>query len=338
MALDPIEVLAPTHATDVTRLLQSASQSALASIDIDAVEAILLDTNGDTARRRLVIALGLTDNAPDDLAQAFGASIALLATMVAAVAALAASRYSIVSNSADRFVIQAQQDAAKTLSNSLADTGLAISAAIERAIYSTASLSDRARQLVDSIGLTVNQANALDVMRQTLATYLSAPIRIAPRTTDINGNRIPATPYRAINIDRLLRSTRGILSAAQRATLAKAMQNVRLRQDDADELLSNHAGALRDFRLRTIASQAAHEAQEQGKLAGWRIAQRSGRLPADARRYWRTMQDEAVRHDHAQVPTMNPAGVALDQPFQTPLGQRMTPPLEMNCRCKAEIR
>ena len=336
MAVDPIEALAPAHATDVTRLLQSASKSALANIDLDAIEAILLDINGDTARRRLAAALGI-DSDDTSIADAFTNAIALLATMIAAVAALAASRYGSTTNPADTIIIRAQQEA-NTLAKAAADTALAISAAIERAIYSTANLHDRARQLQDSIGLTINQANSLDVMRQTLATYLAAPIRIAPRTTDINGNRIPAAPYRAINIDRLLRGTTGILSAAQRATLTRAMQNVRLTQTDADDLLRNHAAALRAYRFRVIANQAAHEAQEQGKLAGWRIAQRQGKLASDSRRYWRTMQDEAVRHDHAQVPIMNPAGVALDQPFQTPLGPRMTPPLEINCRCKAEIR
>ncbi len=219
----------------------------------------------------------------------------------------------------------------------LADTAAAISAAIESAIYGAGTPHARAAQLKRSIGLTVRQAASLDAMQAALQRFLDTPRRLTPARTDDNGVRIPATYTRQANTRAILGSTRGRISAAQHQILTRALANPKLTQADADALLDAHAGAMRRFRIRAVSAEGVHQLAETAKLTGWRIAQQFGALPADQRRYWRTAGDERVRHTHAKVPSMNLAGVRLDQPFATPFGAKMNAPLEWGCRCKAVL-
>jgi hypothetical protein len=142
---------------------------------------------------------------------------------------------------------------------------------------------------------------------------------------------------RAAAVEQHLAGYRGLFSPPQLAMLRKAFIRG-LTEAGGEALLDRHAKALVAHRVATAAGNAAHSASEAAKLIGWQIAQFFGALPGDARRDWITVGDERVRHDHSRVPTMNPRGVRLEEPFETPFGQVFTPPLEYGCRCRAALR
>lgn len=185
--------------------------------------------------------------------------------------------------------------------------------------------TSRALQLRRAIGLSPTQAASLDRVRNVIFDHLSG------KTLGRDGFIGPA------EIRRRLSRQRGSLSAPQIAMLTKAF-TASMNEADAEALLDRHAKAMRAHRIKVTAGHAAHSATENAKLIGWHIAQFFGAIPPTARRFWRTAGDERVRHSHSAVPRMNPAGVPLSEPFNTPFGRVMAPPLEINCRCRATLQ
>lgn len=335
---DNIDTLAASQEKRLTEEMEAAFLALLATIDSDQLAASLDDIDGDHIRAQLGLLLELDQSGtPQALAEALSPIGGALASFIAAVVALAASqaRHSINSGSSELRAAQAAGPA--LVSRYLADTATAIKAAIEAAIYGVGTPDARAKQLKRSVGLTVRQAETLDVMASALQRFLDTPPTLVPARTDANGARVPGAYVRQANTRAILARTRGRISAAQLGMLARAMANPKLTQAEADAMLDRHAAKLRSFRIRSVSSQAVHELTEAAKLAGWQAAQRAGALPTRQRRYWHTAGDERVRHTHAQVPELNPAGVALTEPFSTPFGPRMNAPLEWGCRCKAVL-
>ena len=80
---------------------------------------------------------------------------------------------------------------------------------------------------------------------------------------------------------------------------------------------------------RTETATAAHEGQQRA----WQTAIDEGLLPQTTRRYWIVTPDDRLRTSHAQIVVLNPGGVRIGEPFQTPFGPRLHPPAEPNCRC-----
>jgi hypothetical protein len=339
MATDHIEALAASHEKQLADQIEAAFLAFLATVNVDQLAGALDDTGADHIRAQLAIILDLDDaGTPEVLTDSMDGPGALLASFVAAIAALAAAQANHQMNANGSVLAGVRADADTLLHRFLADTATAISAATESAIYGPGSPHARAAQLKRSIGLTARQAASLDVMQAALQRFLDTPRTLTPAHVDASGKRIPPKFERQANTRAILAATRGSISAAQRQLIARAMTNPDLTQPGADALLDAHARALRSFRIRAVSNEGIHQLTETAKLTGWRIAQHLGALPADQRRYWRTAGDERVRHTHAQVPGMNPAGVPLDQPFATPFGERMNAPLEWGCRCKATLR
>lgn len=338
MSADAIETLAASREADLSRDLDAAIWKYVASLDTDMLASAIDDIDANHIRDQLGIILGLDDAGfPDDLAAPFGDGLAVLITLAGAIAALAASqaRHTLNPNSAS--LRDANAAAAAFLTAFRAGTGDAIRAAIESAIYGEGTPTSRAAQLRRAIGLSVKQATSLEIMREALHAYNAAPRTRIPARTDATGKRIAATYIRNVDTRAILAGARGHLSAAQSRMLAKALANPNLTATDADAMLDRHAAALRRHRIQASFAEGIHGLAEQAKLTGWTIAQRFGALPADQRRYWHTAGDERVRHAHSQVPAMNPYGVALGDPFQTPFGRRMSPPLEWGCRCRVRL-
>jgi len=75
----------------------------------------------------------------------------------------------------------------------------------------------------------------------------------------------------------------------------------------------------------SVANAAQQQLNEQAQEEGW--------LPADQKRAWLVTPDSRLCNRCAPIPGMNPGGVALAEPFQTPEGPTMLPPLHPNCRC-----
>jgi len=75
----------------------------------------------------------------------------------------------------------------------------------------------------------------------------------------------------------------------------------------------------------SVANAAQQQLNERAQDEGW--------LPADQKRAWLVTPDQRLCERCAPIPGMNPGGVALDEPFQTPEGPTMLPPLHPQCRC-----
>jgi hypothetical protein len=85
------------------------------------------------------------------------------------------------------------------------------------------------------------------------------------------------------------------------------------------------------------ASQALHQAQ----VEAWGQAVAKGIVQASwVRRFWLVTDDEHLRLTHRAVPGLNPNGVGLYEPFQTPKGLAMQPgwSFDPGCRCHAKVR
>jgi hypothetical protein len=336
---DHIAALTASNETKLAHELNRAVSAGLESIDAFLMGRALDDSDGDHIREQLGTILGLDDDgAPEGWTSTLAVIAPVLLSFVGGVAAHAAAQAKHVLNPQDSGLSVANAAAARVVERFKADTVLALAAAIEAAIYGPGTPESRAAQIRRSFGLTIKQAASLEHMRTVLQRYLRAPLKMVLPHVDANGVRVPASKVRKIDTRQLLAGARGHISAPQAKLLAKALADPKLTAAQADALLDRHADAARAFRLRAVAGEAIHDLAETAKLAGWRIAQRAGALPADQRRYWQTAGDERVRHTHAQVATLNRAGVRLGVPFQTPFGERDTPPLEYGCRCKAVLR
>lgn len=316
-------------------LIAAAFALFLASTSADLLASSLDDSDSDHIRRQLTTILDL-----DDIGLPRSLDLSQLEARFDTFARNIADKASAMAGHSlspdDRRTLSAMSES--VLRQFRGDTAQAITRAIETALSSAGSVFDRAYQLKRSLGLSIGQQAALEAMQNALLTFARAPRKLTPARTGSDGTRIPPSYARTIDRRALLATTNGKLSAAQQRLIQSALSNPALTPDDANALLDRHANALRRHRIRATVANGVHGLTETVKVAVWTVAQRAGTLPSNQRRYWRTAGDERVRHAHAAVPRMNPAGVALSEPFKTPLGERMAPPLEWGCRCRTTLR
>lgn len=335
---DQIDALTASHERELSEALADAYSELLAGFELNAIASSLDDIDPDHIRDQLELILNLHDRGVPEPFERRADKIAdKLESFILAIAALAAAQAGHTINDRDAKLADARQ-AARAFGNHLvAETALQISAAIEAAIVGRGSTDARAEQFRRSIGLSAKQADSLEAMRLALKQHVATPRRLLPATINTDGVRTPARYSRTTKTRPIIAGLRGRVSAAQLRLVVKALANADLSQADANQLLDRHAAALRSFRINAVAGEAMHELAEIAKLAGWQAAQHYGALPADQRRFWQTAEDERVRHTHRQVSEMNPQGVQLGEPFETPFGPRMNAPLEWGCRCKATL-
>lgn len=339
MTENAIDTLAETHETEFADELIAAFVLYLATLDANQIAAALDDEDDRHIHEQLAIVMNLDgEGVPEQVTTALEPRRNTLWSYVGAIAALAAAQARYTINPRNPAVLTVQATGHAVLDGYLADTGDALATAISRAIYSAGTPESRARQLIRSIGLSAKQAHSLEIMRTAIYQYLDTPKTLIPAHFDETGRRIPPAYVRNINPGVILNPLRGHLSAAQLQIVRKALANPKLTEAEANRILDKHAKAMRNFRARATAGEGIHELTETAKLIGWQVAQRAGMLPQGQRRFWQTAGDERVRHAHSQVPAMNRKGVALNQPFATPFGNFMFPPLEIGCRCKAVLR
>jgi len=104
-------------------------------------------------------------------------------------------------------------------------------------------------------------------------------------------------------------------------------------------LLQERAKHYRLVRAEAIARTETLAASNRAQHLYWEELTRQGLLnSATVRRHWLVARDERLCKVCVQVPKMNPRGVALQQPFMTPVGLRMYPPLHVVCRCTATLQ
>jgi hypothetical protein len=189
------------------------------------------------------------------------------------------------------------------------------------------------------IGLTDRQAQAVKNFRKELETF---HLRRSAGGYNLGGkiSRAPggAQVY-ALDEDGQLKD--GILERRLRdfrfdGQLQRAMQQGKpLTPAQIDKMVEAYARKYLKYRSETIARTEALRTTNFGVQDAWRQAIASGTVPEEnIRRQWVLSRDERLCSLCAPVPRMNPKlGVAFGQPFATPKGAQMLPPLHPNCRC-----
>ena len=187
----------------------------------------------------------------------------------------------------------------------------AIRAVITRAFEQGMTVDQVARRVRDSIGLTENQAEYVMNFRHQLET----------------GRMLNATaPW-----DRRL-------NAVERRE-ARDIYDVGGSVTDVNDIVGRYAERLVNRRALDIARTEIHDASINGQAEIFRQASDSGLIDKGrVKRFWNYTNDGRQRDTHESVSTMNPDGVGLDEPFNTPWGPAMNPgdgPAEeaINCRC-----
>jgi hypothetical protein len=131
-------------------------------------------------------------------------------------------------------------------------------------------------------------------------------------------------------------------SSRRLSAVDKAMIRSRLARGTVDEefitrMQERYAASLRNRRARVIARQETAKSAHYGQRQSWRQAQEQGAIPRDVRRFWIVTPDDRLRDEHAAIPGLNPDGVGLDEPFDTPFGPVLDPPAEIGCRCSVGL-
>lgn len=123
-------------------------------------------------------------------------------------------------------------------------------------------------------------------------------------------------------------------------TLEKAMASGKpLTQAQIDKMVAAYAAKYRKYRAETIARTESMRALNIGIQEGWRQAVMDNKVSEMlVRRYWKVAHDERTCVVCKPVPKMNEKGVMLGQPFATPNGPVVLPPLHPDCRCHIFIR
>ena len=176
---------------------------------------------------------------------------------------------------------------------------------------------DTARRIRESIGLTRRQERAVANYRRLLENGDRAALERALRD-----RRFDSSVRRAVSGDRALSD------------------------DQIDRMVGRYRERYLRYRSETIARtetiralSGANQEFLQGYIDSGEIDERQ------VRRFWHYTFDERTRAEHRQIPAMNPDGVGMNEPFQTPLGPLMFPGDPMgavsnvaNCRCSVYQR
>lgn len=131
------------------------------------------------------------------------------------------------------------------------------------------------------------------------------------------------------------------ITERQAGTLGRFVEQLRengASEDLIDKRRELYLKRMKRSRATTIARTETIRAASVGQQELWRQAADQGFLDANvARRIWFVTPDDDLCPICRPIPRMNPRGVALDQPFATPVGPVMFPPVHQNCRCAVSI-
>jgi len=132
------------------------------------------------------------------------------------------------------------------------------------------------------------------------------------------------------------------LSAADRARARRIYEQGGATFTRIDSIVERYYRSLLNRRALNIARTESHRAFIEGQQNIWRQAAARGFIDSNlTRRMWIVTPDDRLRPDHAAIPGMNPNGVGLTEPFQTPFGPVMGPgdgvPQLINCRCTVAL-
>jgi len=196
-----------------------------------------------------------------------------------------------------------------------------------------------------TLGITLTAAPNSVAVAQVLDTYIGRSLREVSTTTLRAVQEVLRTGWAAQRpMPALVQELQTVLGLAPRqaqglATLrarlvASGLAPARIEQTiQAATTVALHQRALMIARTTSmdVANLGAHlalrAAVEQGVVAAEQI-----------RRFWVTAGESACPTVCLPIPELNPAGVGLEQEFETPIGPLLLPTAHPNCRCTVDVR
>jgi hypothetical protein len=184
-------------------------------------------------------------------------------------------------------------------------------------ILSGSNPIETARNIRSSIGLTESQERAVRNYRRSLEQ---------------------------LDTDALVRRLR---DKRYDPTVARAIkEGKKLTQERIDAMVQRYREKYLKYRAEVIAKTESIRAIQAGQQLIWQQMVDEGDVSEKKiRRKWITSGDLKVRNSHFQIPLINKDGVALNEPFKSPLGDIMFPgdpsaraANTINCRCTIVTR
>ncbi|CAB5220342.1 Phage head morphogenesis domain containing protein [uncultured Caudovirales phage] len=223
------------------------------------------------------------------------------------------------------------------------DTKEAIRDKLISGMTSGASPIAVAREVKGAIGLTTRQAQAVKNYRKELETFhlktSAGGYGLGNKIDRVNGRQVfkpddDGTPMDGIDVRRL----RDFRYDGQLANAIKTGKP--LKPEQIDKMVAAYERKYLRHRSETIARTEALRTTNFGVQDAWRQAIEGGKANESlVRRQWIVAKDERLCEVCAPVPGLNPKrGVKFDQPFATPKGPVMLPPVHPNCRCTVFLR
>lgn len=210
-----------------------------------------------------------------------------------------------------------QEYGANKITGLLDQTRQVVRTALEEGFSAGRNPISVARDIRSMIGLTPNQAKAVSNFRDVLENA---------------GDGTSYSDYSGYS----LRDARydGPVDAAMSGEADLSAEKI-------ETMVERYAQRTLNYRADTIGRTEGIGAVSAGNQQVWQQAVEDEKIESnELRRYWVYTDDDKVRDAHIAIPDMNPEGVGLDEPFESPLGEIMfpgdpeaEPANSINCRC-----
>lgn len=203
-------------------------------------------------------------------------------------------RYDLINPTTAQYVRNYELSLVQKIS---ANTREAIRNNIEASVISGQNPKVTARKFRDTIGLTPNQERAVQNYEKALRDMDSSSLKRALRD-----KRFDSTVLRSIK------------------------NNQPLSEDQIERMVTRYRERYIKYRAETIARTESLRAVSVGDYTSALQAVNEGAVERERlKRFWVYTRGKRTRPPHRQIPSMNPLGVYIDEPFQTPLGPLMFP-------------
>lgn len=209
----------------------------------------------------------------------------------------------------------------------------------------TSKLSQQGLALIRSIDQATREA-----IQRGLQANITAGMHPTAAARDFRAN-IGLTPKQ----EQAVRNFRMLLETGDKAALDRALRDKRfdpsvvralsgekpIDKKKVDKMVQRYRERYLKYRSETIARTEAMRAVNSGRHAASLQMVDEGFIDRQrVRKFWINTRDTRTRANHVSIPGMNPDGVPVDQPFNTPLGPMMFPhdpngsaENVINCRC-----
>ncbi len=170
-----------------------------------------------------------------------------------------------------------------------------------------------------------------------LITLASAQTRAAVREVVFRMFREARPPAAAA---RIIREIIGLDARSANALVNFEAELIRQGRspEQIERLTRRYSRTLRIARAERIARTESIAASARGQQALWEQAADEGLIERDrTRRKWIVTRDDRLCPICAPIPSIRGNIVAINEPFQTPVGARMHPPVHPSCRCAVRL-